>query len=488
MTDRLMGSDQLGGNGSMVQKGSCASSVADAILWGTLALFALSFWYTWTRKDTLGATFIFYAVGELLGIAAYATVCLFVKESVRINISLVTLSIGITVLSSEIVLSLLGTDTDGRILAARSMGVKFDQRSKFEVINALNANGIPAVPTIPPRLWAEVNAPRVRDGQIIPLSGLSRRLTVFCNEGGEFSTYESDEHGFNNPVGFYQKGEVDVVLIGDSFAHGACVNQGEDIASHLRANNIKALNLGMAGSGPLIELAILTEYAGAVEPRVVLWMYFEENDQYNLLREQTFPFLLRYLDPRFKLGLFDQQDKIDSMLLEPFLAEARAAAEAEEEERRQREGIRGQWWAKILRLYHLRTRLGINKPAAPPSTPPPSDLFFNILAEARSRVLAWGGRMYFVYIPDYTRYNQSHPSHDQLFHRAKVLDNVQKLGIPVIDVHELLSHHPDPLSLYPLRVHGHFNAQGYRLIAHFLKQSIEKIEPSFSVAPANPTR
>ncbi len=441
-------------------------------------LILLGFVYTWTRKDVLGMTFIPYAACELLGATAYAVALFVLKESHKINLALVTVSAGVTIVSSEIVLSLLQTDDDPRTVAARSAGVMFDRRSKFEFIDNLKASGVQAVPIITPRLWAERNADRVHDGQLIPLSGLSRRVTVFCNEGGEFATYESDEHGFNNPIGLYQKGKVDVVLIGDSFAHGACVERGKDIASHLRANGIRALNLGMAGSGPLIELAILTEYAEPMAPRVVLWMYFEENDQYNLVREQTFPFILRYLDPEFKLGLFDQQDKIDALLLEPFLAEAQAAAEAEEEERKRREGIRGQKWAKILRLYHLRTRLGVNKPA-PPSTPPPSDLFSKILAEARNRVLAWGGRMYFVYIPDYTRYNQTHQDHDSLFHRAGVLEAVRKLGIPLIDVHEFLSHHPDPLSLYPFRLHGHFNAQGYRLIANYLQQSIDEMETRF---------
>jgi hypothetical protein len=473
---------------SKILKGSRISSIADAILLGTISFSILGFWYTWTRKDSLGAMFIPYAACELSGIVGYAAAYFFLKESIKINLALVTLSVGITVFSSEIVLSLLQADADDRVLAARSVGATFDQRSKFEVINAFNAIGIRAVPTITPRLWAELNAPRALDMQLIPLSGLSQRTTVFCNEGGEFATYESDEHGFNNPVGLYKKGQVDVVLIGDSFAHGACVGRGEDIASHLRAKNVKALNLGMAGSGPLIELAILTEYAGAVEPRVVLWMYFEENDQYNLAREQTFPFFLRYLDPSFKLGLFDQQDKIDSTLLEPFLAHALAAAETEREERRQREGIRGRQWAKILRLYHLRTRLRMNRPAAPPSTPPPSDLFVKILAEAQKRVLGWGGKMYFVYIPDYTRYNQRPRDDNTLFHREEILDIVRKLGIPIIDVHKLLSHHPDPLSLYPFRVHGHFNGEGYRMIAEYLQQSIDELGPRLSAPPPNSTR
>jgi lysophospholipase L1-like esterase len=95
--------------------------------------------------------------------------------------------------------------------------------------------------------------------------------------------------------------------------------------------------------------------------------------------------------------------------------------------------------------------------------------------------------MYFVYIPDYTRYNQRPRDDNTLFHREEILDIVRKLGIPIIDVHKLLSHHPDPLSLYPFRVHGHFNGEGYRMIAEYLQQSIDELGPRLSALPPNPT-
>lgn len=39
---------------------------------------------------------------------------------------------------------------------------------------------------------------------------------------------------------------------------------------------------------------------------------------------------------------------------------------------------------------------------------------------------------------------------------------VKGAGIPVIDIHhEVFADHPDPLSLFPLRIRGHYNAEGY---------------------------
>ena len=32
---------------------------------------------------------------------------------------------------------------------------------------------------------------------------------------------------------------------------------------------------------------------------------------------------------------------------------------------------------------------------------------------------------------------------------------------------------PDPLSLFPFRVHGHYNAEGYRLVAEVIGKRLE---------------
>ena len=96
---------------------------------------------------------------------------------------------------------------------------------------------------------------------IFPLSGISNSVTINCNENGYYSIYQSDRYGFNNPDSEWDSIENEYLIIGDSFAHGACVNRPNDIASNLRNLSDKSvLNLGFTGNGPLIEYATLREY------------------------------------------------------------------------------------------------------------------------------------------------------------------------------------------------------------------------------------
>lgn len=57
---------------------------------------------------------------------------------------------------------------------------------------------------------------------------------------------------------------------------------------------------------------------------------------------------------------------------------------------------------------------------------------------------------------------------------AETLNIVRGLDIPVIDFHRTLSSHPDPLSLYPFRVNGHFNVQGYALLANQIIRRLKR--------------
>ena len=60
-----------------------------------------------------------------------------------------------------------------------------------------------------------------------------------------------------------------------------------------------------------------------------------------------------------------------------------------------------------------------------------------------------------------------------------MLSIVNSLNIPVIDIHEeVFARHPDPLSLFPFRVHGHYNAEGYRLVSQAIYQHLQKEMPN----------
>ena len=85
-----------------------------------------------------------------------------------------------------------------------------------------------------------------------------------CNESGYYNNYISDRFGFNNDDKIYEKKEIHSVFIGDSFLHGACVNNKDNLISNLSSTKFfkekNILNLGYSGNGPLLNLATLREY------------------------------------------------------------------------------------------------------------------------------------------------------------------------------------------------------------------------------------
>ena len=283
-------------------------------------------------------------------------------------------------------------------------------------------------------------------------------MTVVCNETGRYMVYESDEHGFNNPAGIHNAGGMDVAIVGDSFAQGFCVEPGEDVAGALRDRGLSVLNAGMGGSSALLELAILREFVLAQAPSVVLWFYYEGNDLADLEAELADPFVAQYLDPSFSQGLAMRQLEADSVLAQYINQRWR------DEAREQNDPTPV---LDFLKLRRVRTLLGYRSTAAPK----PSQDFTRIMTLARDSVTQSGGTLYFVYLPTWARYALSEDEDYQS--RTQTLDVLRKLNIPVIDFHESMATHADPLSLYPFRVNGHFNADGYALLAKQIARRLD---------------
>ena len=276
-----------------------------------------------------------------------------------------------------------------------------------------------------------------------------------CNESGKYAIFLSDRYGFNNPDSEWDLSKTKWVLTGDSFTQGACVNPGEEIPGQIRSiTGESVINLGNAGNGPLIELAVLKEYAESIKPKIVLWMYYE-NDLGNLKKEKSVPLLMRYLEPEFSQNLIHRQTDIDDRL-EGYIAEKEVTAEKEATS----EKIKYFESTEVLRLYNIRQALGLDFSGAYPLT-----LFSEILTKARDRVAAWGGKLYFVYLPEFSRY-QLHMKYRGLDKReSNVVNAVKNLNIPIIHIQEVFANHPDPLSLFPFQSSAHYNAEGYSEVA-----------------------
>lgn len=354
---------------------------------------------------------------------------------------------------------------------AMEMGIPFDTRSNLELIRDLRRDGKEAYPAIWP--GAIIRTKGLEQGlpfhgeRLLPLAGISGVLTILGNESGEFSIFESDEHGFNNPQGLYEKGEVDLVLIGDSITQGCCVRPGEDLGSLIRERGLRALNLGYGFNGPLFELATLREYARPLEPKVVLWLYFEGNDILELSQEaQISPILMAYLEDDFFQGLAKRQSQIDRLLRDW----VEVCMERGDIAQWGPEGSRSALM-RVLNLSHLRYRFGIGKPQESFFD---VDLFSKILRKANQEVLSWGGRFFFVFLPKRERLMEGSDDSKSL-HRDAVLRVVSDLEIPTIDTLDTLKRHSDPMALFPFGLEPHYNRKGYEVIAKTIIDHLQDV-------------
>ena len=98
-------------------------------------------------------------------------------------------------------------------------------------------------------------------------------------------------------------------------------------------------------------------------------------------------------------------------------------------------------------------------------------IFRDILKKSQEIISGWGGKMYFVYLPDFATYSTG----SEHLYRNFVIQTATDLNIPIIDIHsEIFEPHPDPLSFFPLRVAGHYNKKGYKLISELISKRLKK--------------
>ena len=123
---------------------------------------------------------------------------------------------------------------------------------------------------------------------------------------------------------------------------------------------------------------------------------------------------------------------------------------------------------KTIKLTKLRQMINFQTNLTPIS----SLTFIDILKKSKQMISNWGGKMYLVYLPEYTRYITKDELEGK--NRSFVMQTVNELDIPFIDIQsEVFDFHPDVLSLFPFRVSGHYNAEGYKLVAETIQKRLK---------------
>jgi hypothetical protein len=312
----------------------------------------------------------------------------------------------------------------------------------------------------------------VNGDTVLPLApGVADTPTLLCTYNGRPLMYHSDARGFNNGPNAWQSTPF-IAAIGDSFTQGICVPAEQTFVGRLRTRWPQTLNLGVSGSGPLFQLAILREYVADVRPSIVLWFYYEGNDLGDLAAEWELPILRRYLVEGYRQRLPEHQADVDREL-RPLVARQPTVPVDAASKR-----------LEIAKLTHVRTAIGL----------PRRGIRFSRFAEFRPRldsvlraaqksVQAWNGSLYFVYLPTQARFERRPYATSSFHDRDAVLSLVQSLGIPVIDVAEPFRAHPAPESLWPYPG-AHYGPEGNRVTAEAVIAALARVD---AVAPVPAT-
>jgi len=469
-----------------------------------LAMFGYRGWQIAAPAHCPSWLYFALALALTAGVVALGLCMARLAAPARSNLTLTLASATVCVALAELALAAIGPGVLGQggdnAEEARRAGLPYDSRSMLEVVLDFRADGKEAFPTLalepcleeaPERGSVVVRSLLSLDGkEVMPLGNAADRLCIIDNENGYYPTYTSDEHGFRNPAGLWSAASADIVALGDSFTEGFSVRDEDAFVARVRQEYPKTANLGLGGGGPLTMLACLREYGSRLRPKVVLWCFFEGNDLTDLRLRLRSPLLMSYLQPEFRQGLFERQDRLDAAILtfiqSEFEKEKTRAEAALASRSRNRERV----WRACLgfaRLDHLWAASkmagkrilgrGANRPLsgaawarlAMPLDGGVQESFRKALELALEEVQGWGGKLYFVYLPDWSRcgdpnFARSATSGEQ-DPRQQILAMLDELGIALIDATPCFASHPDPLALFPFRRFGHYNPAGHALVA-----------------------
>ena len=370
---------------------------------------------------------------------------------------------------------------------ARELGRPHDPRTVPQVVRDMRARGIDTFPNMLPHVVALKGYQSANtDVDLVALGGISRVQTVSCNESGQYLIYESDRHGYNNPDQNWDKTTTEIMLTGDSYGNGSCVQSDRNIAGNLSLLFGNTINLSMPSNGPLIELGTIVEYGSYLKPKYVVWMFTESNDLIDLRKERTVARLLNYLKKNYKQDLKNRQHFVDNNLIKLANSMLKSQYEITSEintGNNKSFSIAISEILGFLKLRNTRKSLGIEpwqfnwheQERSRQINHINISMFRQIMIRAKSVVNSWNGRIVIAYLPWKGRYFIR--DKDEVYDRVAdtVYDIAEKLDIPIIDLGEALTSKGAPRDMY-YHLETHLTDKGYARVAEHIAKKLFELE------------
>jgi hypothetical protein len=319
----------------------------------------------------------------------------------------------------------------------------------------------------PARLNGYLNTRRLRDAILGHLPNVRAKL---CNGdyGSVFIT--TDRFGLNNPDYIYND-QIHVAFVGDSFIHGFCLPEGEDVVSHFREFQPRTANMGLTGTNPLAYLAIIGRHVAQVRPRHVVVCFYEGND----LRDLPAGFRSPWLPSALEEGTDFGSSPASATTLERVAEIQQKRLAGEQLDARLMGGFKqDRGLGDLVRnpviiqnfvaLSSTTSMLGFSYGRPPGNL----DAFAKILVRMKEIVSDWDGELHLCYLPSRRRFGlfSSHYAHDVT--RNKVLEVARDLEIDIIDLTPAFVGISNPRSLYSSD--GHFSMKGAEVVARYIAE------------------
>ena len=355
-----------------------------------------------------------------------------------------------------------------------------NNRNLFQDLKSIRTTKDAVVPVYPyfllrENMFSEMKIMSSEDEAIFPLSGISNKFTIFCQESAFRAEYTSDRFGFNNDDSLYDHIEIDFLFIGDSFTQGMCVNYNDTFQGNFNKKNFKTISLGYGGNGSLLEYATLREYIDVIKSKSIVWFY-TENDIDEMELEIKIKFLKKYLvDENYSQKLFNKQvliDKIQSNNLKKII-------ENQEKLESLFIDLKSIKILNILNLKNIKNLIRVNfqvyLPVAQKKTSDENfKIFSEIILKASNLAKEKNANFYFVMLPLYPGVIEV--TDERYYNYEKVKEIIRGLEINLLDLSdEMFKKEKNPKKFFPFEIAGHYTDEGYKLATEIILSKINQI-------------
>ena len=414
------------------------------------------FAYTFYRSEIVwsGGNRNFYLKYYLISVILLilSTSNLYLNKSITAYLNIICISVFLSLYTFETYLTLQKNELkfidQKKLIYKNKTGLDYDARTRQEIYEDLKKTHDDVSLSI-----YSITNPKTG---FYSLSGKSLSKTIMCNENGYYPIINSDRYGFNNPDYEWTNKTQDILIAGDSFAYGACVNRPDDIASVIRRKTKRGvISLGLPANGPLRELASIKEYS-TQKVNLIIWIYFEGNDLEGLGYEIENKTLKKYLINReFTQDLKNRQKEIDKMVEKKILSER----------------VNTFKFKRFLKLSNLRNKISNIRNKKKDNL----KNFEAIIEEALFFAKIKKAKLFFVYLPEYNRYSTKNYSNKNYNKIKKIVLNKKIIFVDVSK--KIFDKEKNPLSMFPFALPGnHYTKDTYEKISDLIISNITKYE------------